>query len=396
MSMNRSTMHPAQPMAADRMSVESRPTGAVPSGPVGSGPVAVDGADRRALQRLVMRAASPRASRLVEQAGWLRAASGAYAGPGGEALAPASPALAAIVVVLFGGHLRHDPATPDWPARDRCLFAHGRAAGVQRALVELAGFRSAPPPARHRGRGAAGPHRGSVIGAAAPGALPRAIETALLARQAADHSGEASRALADCLTYLVADVASLDLQGSEAACARAARLGLSNLVVVVDESSLAHGAAQDRGEHRRTLDRLHDLGWRIRGPYEADDVVGLGQAVALARHERSGPTLIRAAASSDPAHPATPPGTVTVAGMPGHVRGLWDLAALGRRRVQRWRAGVEQLRARDPEAAASLLRRLSAIDGALREAPPQEPRAAGMRYYRLVDRVSAQPASLRV
>src|ERR687884_1214142 len=48
--------------------------------------------------------------------------------------------MADIVEVLWNGHLRHDPANPRWPNRDRFVVSNGHGSMLLYALLHLTGY----------------------------------------------------------------------------------------------------------------------------------------------------------------------------------------------------------------------------------------------------------------
>jgi len=60
---------------------------------------------------------------------------------GGSSHVGAAFSIADILAVLYGGTMRHDPARPDWPERDRFILSKGHAgAAVYATLVEVGYF----------------------------------------------------------------------------------------------------------------------------------------------------------------------------------------------------------------------------------------------------------------
>src|SRR5690554_355619 len=45
-----------------------------------------------------------------------------------------------VTALYFGGFLRHDPAHPDWPDRDRFILSKGHGVPVQYAALAEAGY----------------------------------------------------------------------------------------------------------------------------------------------------------------------------------------------------------------------------------------------------------------
>ena len=48
--------------------------------------------------------------------------------------------MAEIAVALWNRHLRHDPANPHWPDRDRFVLSNGHGSMLQYALLHLTGY----------------------------------------------------------------------------------------------------------------------------------------------------------------------------------------------------------------------------------------------------------------
>ena len=54
---------------------------------------------------------------------------------------PGAPmGMAEIAVALWGRHLRHNPANPRWPGRDRFVLSNGHGSMLQYALLHLTGY----------------------------------------------------------------------------------------------------------------------------------------------------------------------------------------------------------------------------------------------------------------
>ncbi|MEZ5658177.1 MAG: hypothetical protein R3E83_06500 [Burkholderiaceae bacterium] len=320
--------------------------------------------------------------RLGAQARWLREASMGHPGPGGRRLAGATPTLAAIIVALFSGHLRQDAATPNWPNRDRCQFAHGRADGLLRLLAAHGIHRLPPPPARHLMRSMPAQSGGRIRSAHdGASALRNAVAKARVAHELATTLGAEAAALADFRSYLIADRSGIDWARDESVLIEAGRLALRSLIIMVDESS---GAQVEAYSH--ALQMLAHFGWQIREVDAADDILELGRQLALARHGASGPTLIRCRTDGLD----TDAGTIlrAIAGHqrpgPAEVARFWNLDRLGQKRVQRWRRALDRLRDHDPAQADALLRALSRLD-----LPTQSERPAP-RSVRAIRAVSYQ------
>lgn len=307
-------------------------------------PQAAGGADR-----------SEAVERLLARAKQLQAASTGLVAPGGKRLPAASSALSSAAITLLSGHLRHDPNTPDWPARDRCLFAHAGGEALQRALAQAGLFRTAPPPPRHRQRRI---NAGAARRVSGMTALEQAVSTAEAGRRVSEELGESARELTGFRTYLFADRVSLTSAGAEAVMARAARLGLSGLVVLLDEGDVS--AAGYRG-YDATLDRLRAYGWQVGEALDADDVVGLGKAIAVARHQATGPTIIRCR----PAGSVSGYSAATGSGAPA----TCEVADVGRSRVRRWQTRLEALRQLDSRQAEAVMEGLRGADPVARAMP---------------------------
>src|SRR5436853_7339271 len=48
--------------------------------------------------------------------------------------------MAEVTVALWNRHLRHNPANPQWPDRDRFVLSNGHGSMLQYALLHLSGY----------------------------------------------------------------------------------------------------------------------------------------------------------------------------------------------------------------------------------------------------------------
>jgi transketolase len=167
-----------------------------------------------------------------------------------------------ILAVLYFGVLRVDPASPDWPERDRFILSKGHAAAALYTTLAHAGFFAVAelatfmqPLSRLNGH----PNRVKVPGVETnTGPLGHGLPVAVGCAIGAKRSGAAWRTI-----VLTGDGELQEGSNWEAAMA-AAHYRLDNLTVIVDRNRLQQG---DGTERTMALDSLAEkwqaFGWAV-------------------------------------------------------------------------------------------------------------------------------------
>jgi transketolase len=205
--------------------------------------------------------------------------------------------MADVATVLFGEHLKFDPAEPDWPDRDRFVLSAGHGSMLLYGLLHLTGYpemtldelkRFRQLGSRTAGHPEYGHAKGieTTTGPLGQG-LGNAVGMALAERLLNAHFGDE---LVDHHTYVIAGDGCLMEGISHEAISLAGHLRLAKLTVLWDDNSVSIDGATGLSVSDDQLQRFAASGWateRVDG-HDTDAV-----SAALARARRSDrPTLI--------------------------------------------------------------------------------------------------------
>jgi transketolase len=205
--------------------------------------------------------------------------------------------MADVATVLFGEHLKFDPAQPDWPDRDRFVLSAGHGSMLLYGLLHLTGYpemtldeirnfrqlgsRTAGHPEYGHAKGIE-----TTTGPLGQG-LANAVGMALGERLLNAHFGDD---LVDHHTYVIAGDGCLMEGISHEAISLAGHLRLTKLTVLWDDNSISIDGATGLSVSDNQLERFAASGWateRVDG-HDTDAV-----SAALTRARKSDrPTLI--------------------------------------------------------------------------------------------------------
>ncbi|MFO1329075.1 MAG: transketolase [Rubrivivax sp.] len=302
---------------------------------------------------------------------------------------PGAPmGMAEMAVALWTGHLRHDPADPAWPDRDRFVLSNGHASMLLYALLHLTGYdlplvelqRFRQLGSRTPGHPEVGHTPGveTTTGPLGQG-LANAVGLALAESRLAAEFNRPGHTVVDHRTWVFAGDGCLMEGISHEACALAGVWGLHKLTVLYDDNGISIDGPVDGWFRDDTAARFRAYGWNVVGPVDGHDVLAVGQAIAQARAQTRAPTLIicrttigqgsPGRAGSAKAH-GEPLGDDEIAAtraaigwphapfeVPADVRQAWDARALGATRHAEWLARWAAYQAAHPAPAAELQRR---------------------------------------
>jgi transketolase len=167
-----------------------------------------------------------------------------------------------ILVTLFFGILRLDPARPDWPERDRFILSKGHCAAALYSVLTLRGFLPeeelatfARPLARLNGH----PNRKIPGVEANTGPLGHGLPIGVGCAVAARLQG------ADWHTYVVLGDGELQEGSNWEAAMAAGHRGLANLTAIIDRNRLQQGATtEDTNRLEPLADKWRAFGWEVR------------------------------------------------------------------------------------------------------------------------------------
>jgi transketolase len=208
-------------------------------------------------------------------------------------------ALAPLANVLYSRVLKHDPADPEWPDRDRFVLSNGHASILQYSMLYLSGYglerpdieafrqyesrTPGHPEARHTPgievtTGPLGQGFGDAVGMA----IAERVLRARFGSQLVDHH-----------TYVVAGDGCLMEGISHEAASLAGHLGLGRLICVFDDNRVTIDGTTELSNSDDVGQRFEAYGWNVEYLGEiADDLDALEAALVAARADESRPSLL--------------------------------------------------------------------------------------------------------
>jgi len=208
-------------------------------------------------------------------------------------------ALAPLGHVLYSRVMKHDPADPAWPDRDRFVLSNGHASILQYSLLFLSGYglelddlrnfrqwESATPGHPEAGHTAGVEITTGPLGQGFANAVGMAIaEEHLRARFGADAQRH--------FTFVIAGDGCLMEGISHEAASLAGHLGLGKLICVFDNNHITIDGPASMSTGDDAAMRFHAYGWDVIDLGEmADDLDGLEAALETAKAQTDKPTLL--------------------------------------------------------------------------------------------------------
>jgi transketolase len=208
---------------------------------------------------------------------------------------------AAMVYVLWERFLKHNPANPAWPDRDRFVLSAGHASALLYSLLYLTGYdiqledlRSF----RQWGSKAAGhPELGLTPGVeTTTGPLGQgfanAVGMAMAERWLAARYNRPGHRIVDHHTYCLVSDGDLQEGLSSEAASLAGTLKLGRLVVLYDSNGISIEGSTSISFTEDVAGRFAAFGWRVIGPVDGLSVSEVENALTEARSDESRPSLI--------------------------------------------------------------------------------------------------------
>ena len=208
-------------------------------------------------------------------------------------------ALAPLGHVLYTRILKHDPADPEWPDRDRFVLSNGHASILQYTLLYLSGYglelddlkqfrefesrTPGHPEARHTPgvevtTGPLGQGFGDAVGMA----IAERYLRARFGKEAIDHH-----------TYVIAGDGCMMEGVSHEAASLAGHLGLGRLICVYDDNRITIDGPTSLAFSDDTAGRFAAYGWDVQYLGEmADDLDGLTEALQAAKADDTRPHML--------------------------------------------------------------------------------------------------------
>ena len=209
--------------------------------------------------------------------------------------------LAELGALLYGELLKHDPANPKWPNRDRLVLSAGHGCMLLYSLLHLSGYPLSLDDLksfRQLGSKTPGhPEYGMTPGVEVTGGplgqgLANAVGMALAESMLAAKFNTAAHKIVDHHTYVIASDGDMMEGVSSEAASLAGHLGLGKLIVFYDSNHITIEGSTDLAFSEDVLKRFESYGWRTLQA-SAYDLPAIAALVAQAKGATDRPTVIR-------------------------------------------------------------------------------------------------------
>ena len=215
---------------------------------------------------------------------------------------PGAPmGMAEMAAVLWGSHLKHNPADPHWADRDRFVLSNGHASMLLYALLHLCGY-ALPMQELKNFRQLHSLTPGHPEVDVTPGVetttgplgqgVSNAVGMALAEKLLAAEFNRPGHTVVDHRTWVFLGDGCLMEGISHEACALAGAWKLNKLVALYDDNGISIDGpvkpwyVDDAGQ------RFRAYGWNVVGPLDGHDAAAVDAAIAQAKASATQPTLI--------------------------------------------------------------------------------------------------------
>jgi transketolase len=308
---------------------------------------------------------------------------------------PGAPmGMADLAEVLWNRHLKHNPANPHWPDRDRFVLSNGHGSMLLYALLHLTGydlpmgelqaFRQLHSKTAGHPEVGITPGVETTTGPLGQG-LANAVGMALAEKQLAAEFNRPGHTVVDHFTYVFMGDGCLMEGISHEVCSLAGTLRLSKLVALYDDNGISIDGHVEGWFTDDTPQRFAAYGWHVIANVDGHDPAAVDAALATARQQATQsdgkPTLICCKTVIGQGSPGKA-GTHDVHGaalgaaevqatrealgwsaapfeIPADIATAWNAVARGRRSEAAWRDRFETYRQQYPAQAADFERRMA-------------------------------------
>jgi transketolase len=304
---------------------------------------------------------------------------------------PGAPmGMADMAVALWGRHLQHNPANPQWANRDRFVLSNGHGSMLIYALLHLTGYDLPMQELKNfrqlGSRTAGHPEVGHTPGVETTTGplgqgITNAVGMALAEKLLAAEFNREGHAVVDHHTYVFLGDGCLMEGISQEAISLAGAWKLNKLIALYDDNGISiDGQVQPWFIDNSAL-RFVASGWNVIGPIDGHDADKVAAAIAEARKQTERPSLIMCKthigkgspnrANTAKAH-GEPLGAEEIAltrealgwghapfTVPDEVYADWNARAKGYAAEQGWNDRFAAYQAAFPELAAEFVRRMN-------------------------------------
>lgn len=303
---------------------------------------------------------------------------------------PGAPmGMADIAEVLWNGIMRHNPANPDWPNRDRFVLSNGHGSMLIYALLHLTGYDLSVNDLKQfrqlHSKTPGHPEYGytpgveTTTGPLGQG-IANAVGMALSEKTLAAQFNRDGHAIVDHHTWVFLGDGCLMEGISHEACSLAGTLGLGKLIAVYDDNGISIDGEVEGWFTDDTPKRFESYGWQVIPGVDGHDPAAVEAALLAAKAETSRPTLVCCKTVIGKGSP-NKQGTESCHGaalgedeialtrealgwthapfeIPDDIRAGWDRRATGAEQEASWQVGFDAYREAFPDMADEFLRRL--------------------------------------
>lgn len=304
---------------------------------------------------------------------------------------PGAPmGLADIAQILWNRYLKHNPADPRWPDRDRFILSNGHSSMLLYALLHLSGYdlpldelkRFRQLHSKTPGHPEVGVTRGveTTTGPLGQG-LANAVGMALAEKLLAEEFNRPAHTIVNHRTFVFVGDGCLMEGISHEVCSLAGTLGLEKLVAFYDDNGISIDGHVRGWFTDDTPNRFEAYGWRVIRDVDGHDPAAIESAIRTAFKTCGKPTLVCCKtvigwgapnmAGSHEVHGA-PLGAEEVAAtrqalgwayapfeIPAQIRAEWDARREGERMQRKWEQRFEVYAGEYPVPAAEFRRRMA-------------------------------------
>jgi len=205
--------------------------------------------------------------------------------------------MAEIAVALWSKHLRHNPANPHWPNRDRFVVSNGHGSMLPYALLHLSGYDLPMSEIRNfrqlHSKTPGHPEVGMTpgietttgpLGQGLGNAVGMALSEKLLAKKYGN--------VIDHHTYVFLGDGCMMEGVSHEVCSLAGVLGLNKLIAFYDDNGISIDGHVTGWFKDNTAERFRAYGWNVINPVDGQSIEAVDAAINAAKKESSRPTLI--------------------------------------------------------------------------------------------------------
>ena len=298
--------------------------------------------------------------------------------------------MADISEVLWCDYLKHNPANPAWPDRDRFVLSNGHGSMLHYALLHLSGYDLPISELQNfrqlHSRTPGHPEYGYAPGVeTTTGPLGQGITNgvgmALAEKVLAAQFNRPQHVVVDHHTYVFLGDGCMMEGISHEACSLAGTLGLGKLIAFWDDNGISIDGEVSGWFTDDTPARFRAYGWQVIEEVDGHDPQAISQAIHEAQGDSGRPSLICCRTvigwgspnkqGKESCHGA-PLGDDEIAltrealgwshepfEIPDDVREAWDATAQGASRENEWRERFEAYRAEHPSLASEFERRMA-------------------------------------